>query len=528
MSRRRLLARNTALNAGGRVWDAISSIVLIRYAVEQLGDGAFGVWVLVGAFTGYVALLDFGLASAYVKYNAEHWARDEVDELSSVLSTGTAFYFAVGVVLSATIWFCAPIVIALLDRWHLLGGIAANEATFVLRWSVVLFAATSAMAGFAALLTGLQRMGLTNALAFGASIVKLTVAVVCIERGYGLRGLLFAHWAAFGVFAIGCAVAAHWIVPGLRVSITRIRRATFHKLFGFGVRAQVARFSNLVMFETDHVIAGVVTGSAGTVALYSFGVVMANKLRQVPTLVVSAMLPAAADLDARADTQRLQELYLRATKYLALAAVPATAVALGCAGPLMRTWLGDRDGLETSIWVLRILGAGYLANVMAGAGMSVALGLGRADIQMRAGLIATGANLILTVGLFFWIGFWGIPLATAISMFLSSGWFFRRMRSITGVGAVSVLRESLVWPTLAVCPGLVFALWCDWFTAESAGFLMNASALCAGLAFLSVTYVGLIRFTPFFDSYDVEFLGDTLLMRRIPGFELWSARARRV
>ncbi len=528
MSRRKLLARNTVLNAGGRVWDAVSSLVLIRYAVDQLGDGAFGVWVLVGAFTGYIALLDFGLASAYVKYNAEHWARDEVDELSSVLSTGTAFYCVIGAALMGVTWPCAPYAIALLNRWDLLGGIDAADATFVLRWSVMLFAATSAMAGFAALLTGLQRMAFTNVLAFIASIVKLGAAVALIEWGYGIRGLLIAHWAAFGVFALGCVAAAHWIVPGLHVSLTRVRRATFHRLFGFGVRAQVARLSNLVMFETDHVVAGFLTGNAGTVALYSFGVNMANKLRQVPTLVVSAMLPAAADLDARADDERLQELYLRATKYLALAAVPATAVALGCAGPLMRTWLGGREGLDTSIWVLRILGVGYLANVMAGAGMSVALGRGRADVQMRAGLIATGANIVLTVGLVVWIGFWGIPLATALSMFLSSGWFFRRMHSIAGVGAGSVLRESLLWPALSVCPGLAFGLWCDWFTAGSGGFVMNASALCASLAFLSVTYVGLIRFTPFFDAYDVEFLGDTLSMRRIPGFALWSARARRV
>jgi len=528
VSRRRLLARNTILNAGGRIWDALSSLVLIRYAVDQLGDGAFGVWVLVGAFTGYVALLDFGLASAYVKYNAQHWAREEVDELSSVLSTGTAFYCGIGALLTALIWPCGPYVIAQLGRWNMLGGIEMADATFVLRWSVMLFAATSAMAGFAGLLTGLQRMGVTNALAFGASLAKLVAAVTFIEWGYGLRGLLFAHWAAFIVFALGCAIAAHWIVPGLRVSLWRIRRATFRKLFGFGLRAQVARLSNLVMFETDVFVAGFIAGNAGTVALYSFGVNMANKLRQVPALVVSAMLPAASDLDARSDEQRLQELYLRATKYLALAAVPATAVAIGCAGPLMRTWLGDREGLETSIWVLRILGVGYLANVMAGAGMSVALGRGRADIQMRAGLIATCANLILTIGLVVWIGFWGIPLATALSMFISSGWFFRRMRLVAGVSAGSVLRQSLVWPALSVCPGLAFALWCDWFTAGSAGFVANASVLCASLAFLSITYVGLIRYTPLFDAYDVEFLGDTLLMRRIPGFELWSARARRV
>jgi O-antigen/teichoic acid export membrane protein len=516
------------LNVAGRSWDAISSLILIRYAVERLGDGAFGVWVLVGALTGYVALLDFGLTSAYVKFNAQHWARDEVDELSSVLSTGTAFYFAAGSVLVALCWPLAPVAVGWLERFHMLGGIDPAEAAFILRGSVALFAATSAMAGFAAVLSGLQRMGVTNALAFGASIVKLAAAVAFIEWGFGLRGLLFAHGAAFAVFSLGCAIAAFSIVPGLRLSIARVRRATFRKLFGFGFRTQVARFSNLVMFETDQIVAGVIGGSAGSVALYSFGVSMANKLRQIPALLVSALLPAAADLDARADAERLKELYLRASKYLALAAVPMTAVAIGCAGPLMRTWLGDRPGLDTSIWVLRILGVGYLANVMAGAGMSVALGRGRADVQMRAGLIATGANILLTVLLVLWIGFWGIPIATTVSMFLSSAWFFRRMRSIAGVGPVALLRATMVCPAAAAMPGLAFALWCDWATADAAGVIPHAVALAASVSFLAITYVGLIRFLPFFDAYDVEFMEDHLALRRVPGFRLWSARARRV
>jgi peptidoglycan biosynthesis protein MviN/MurJ (putative lipid II flippase) len=208
--------------------------------------------------------------------------------------------------------------------------------------------------------------------------------------------------------------------------------------------------------------------------------------------------------------------------------VPVTVLAVGAAGPLLRTWLGDHAGLDTSAWVLRILGVGYLANVMAGAGMSVALGRGRADVQMRAGLIATFANIALTIGLVWWIGFWGIPVATAMSMFISSGWFFRRMHAIAGVGGATVLRESLLWPMVAALPGLAFALWCDWFTADATGVLVNAGALCASVVFLGITYAGLIRFTPFFDAYDVEFFGDTLAMRRIPGFELWSARARRV
>jgi len=120
-----------------------------------------------------------------------------------------------------------------------------------------------------------------------------------------------------------------------------------------------------------------------------------------------------------------------------------------------------------------------------------------------------------------------VPLATAASMFLSCGWFIVAMRAVSGVGAGELIRVSLVWPVVAALPGFVLCVAGDWLSADLVGRGPNAAvAVVCGGAF-SISYLVLIRFTPFLDAFDVNFLANVLHLRHVPGFGLWSRRAAR-
>ena len=529
MSVRRVLARNTAFNAAGRLWEAASTLVLTRYILDRVAAEGYGLWGLVAVFTGYVALLDVGLGSAYVKYIAEHAARDERDALSSVVSTGFFFYLLLGALLVAIGWPCMDLVVQAFQAFGVLNEGNVAQARFLFRGALVLFATTNVMGAFTSVLTGLQRMGLTNLMSFVASLVKIAATVLFLEKGFGLPGLLYANALAFAVFALGCTVLAFRLVPALRLSLGRVRRNTFGKLFGFGWRAQVARLANLVMFETDMVVAGAISGQLGLAGLYKLGVDLANKMRQVPVLLVSAIVPAASDLDAREEHARLADLYVRSTKYVACVAVPLVLFTVGSADLLIRTWLGP--GHQVSAWVLRIIAFGYIANIMPGAGVSVVLGKGRADLQMKAGVIATVANIVLTVALALTVGFWGIPVATAISMFISWTWFARALAPVIGVSPGRMLRAAMVWPAAAALPGFVCCVVLDWSTREAAaleGFAPSAGVLVAATAVYGVLFLSLIRIAPFLDAFDAAFLGETLGLARVPLVRRWLRGACRV
>ena len=51
MSDRRTIARNTAFNAAGRIWEAVAAIGLTIYIIDRVGLEGFGLWSLVAVFT---------------------------------------------------------------------------------------------------------------------------------------------------------------------------------------------------------------------------------------------------------------------------------------------------------------------------------------------------------------------------------------------------------------------------------------------------------------------------------------------
>lgn len=524
MSVRGTIARNTVFNAFGRFWEAAVALVLTPYILTRLDYADWGLWSLVAVFTGYVALLDAGLSSGFTRYIAEHAARKEDAALSSVISTGFAFYAVLGGFVVVLGW---PLIDLLIDL--VIPCFATNEAVaagdaavlddlrFLLRGSLILFAVNSALASFTAVPTGLQRMGITNAIGVSASVIKFAATVAFLENGFGVRGLLWANAIVVGVSGVAAVAAAFWVCPRLRLGVSQVRRDTFLRLFAFGWRTQVAKLANLINFQTDRVVVTWYAGLASA-GVYRLGEELALKVRQLPALLVSALIPAAADLDARERQEALRALYLRSNKYTAAVTVPLTVFLIAAADLVMRAWLGNMPQLDRAAWVFRILLAGYFANLIAGGGMSIALGIDRPGLAMRAGILSMAANIVLTISLVLWIGFYGIAIGTMLGMGLSTGWFFIAMRRVVNVPLRRLAREAYLWPIVACLPGLGLTLVVAWLSGAPVGRGPNLAWGGAAAALFGVSYLLALRFAPFLDAFDIDFLGRTLRLDRVPGF----------
>ncbi len=527
---RGVIARNTVFNAAGRGWDAVLGLVLVAYIVGRIGVEQYGLWAIVSAFAGYAALFDLGVASAYSKYVAEHAARNERERVSSVVSTGFFYQLLFSTAFLAGAWFAIDGIVAVLRAWDGAGAIGSEAVTadlaFLLKWTLVLLAGTNCVAPFIAVQTGMQRMGVTNAVSVAASLVKAGATVWFLEGGHGVRGLVFANGIAFGAFAVAGVLATFVICPSLRVAPWRASWSMFRRLFSFGWKTQISRLANLVTFETDVLIITLVLRDLELAGLYRIGVELANKMRQVPVVLMSALVPAAAHLEAQRDGDRLRRLYSRATKYVATVAVPLAAFTAGGAGLLMTAWQGSALSLGVSVLVLRIISAGYVANILPGPGVAVVLGMGRPGVQMVAGLISMVSNIALTIAFVFAFGFWGVPAATAISMAVSWAWFARAMRGLVGVGAGELFAQALRGPLIAVVAPLGFILACDALAAgvDSRGVALGILAV-AFIVFAGL-YLTLLRRSGTFDDADFDFFERVLKLDRVPGYTVWARPLR--
>lgn len=525
MSVRGTIARNTVFNALGRFWEALIALVLTPYILTRLDYEAWGLWSLVAVFTGYASLFDFGLSSGFAKFIAEHAARKDTQRVSSIVSTGFCFYLALSFVAISAGWFAVDLLLDHVVTWFRPGLANADpkqqamieDLRFLFRGALVLFGINNCIAPFGAIPTGLQRMGVSNVIAVGSSILKFGATVFFLERGDGVRGLLYANALVLAVTGVATVAAAFALCPGLRLGLREARRDTFGELFGFGWRTQIAKLANLVNFQTDRVVIAWYGGAALT-GVYRVGEELAMKVRQFPALLVSALTPAASDLDARDRQDHLRDLYLRSTKYLAAVSVPLTVFLVAAALPLLHVWLGDLTHLDKAAWVLRILVVGYLANLVAGGGMSIALGMGQAQLAMRAGILSMAANIVLTVVLVLTIGFYGVPIGTSLGMVISTAWFFLAMRRYVAVSLRRLLREALLWPFVVSLPGGVAAVLLACYGAGWTSRGPNTLIAGAAAAIFGISYGLLMRCLPFLDAFDVEFLDRTLRLGKIPGF----------
>lgn len=529
---RQTIARNTAFNAIGRAWEFAAGVVLIGYVVRSLGAEEYGAWPLVAPFLGYIALLDLGIGSGFAKYIAEHAAKEDDNELSAVISSGFFYYLLFGALLVVIGWPVINIGMNFLQIRFDIAPAQRADFQFLFQWGLVLLAASNCITAFTAVQTGLQRMGITNGLSFAASLIKIAVTVTLIEWGWGVRALLIAEGASTAAFALGSVAAAFALRPALRVSPTRMSWRTFRTLFGFGWRSQIAHLSNLIMFHTDKLIvwwwfSAMISTAAprAEITRYELGVNMANKLRQGPSVLTSALLPAASHLDARDEQQRLRELYLRSTKYLAAATIPLMLFAVVAADLIMLAWVGD--GYDRSAWVLRIIAIGYLANVIPGAGVSIILGKGRADLVMIAGIVSMLSNIALTIILLYTIGYWGIPIATAASMLISWIWFANAVRADLGLNFLQLVARTMTWPIIIALPVALAAGAACHVALQLTAIPAQVAALIAVTALFSVVYLIVMRWTPFLDKQDLEIISTTLPVRAIPGLEWWLRRAAR-
>ena len=387
-----------------------------------------------------------------------------------------------------------------------------GEVAFVFRLGIVIFAVSNILSAFQAVQSGLQRMDVSNKIAIGASVPMILGTVYFLEAGYGLRGLMLNNAVVLAVTGAANILAGFRLLPELRLSPSLVTAEMFKKLFGFGFKMQFSAVADAVVFQTDRLLIGHFLG-VGEVGVYQLGSSIAYHVRGAPLLLVSAVLPAASDLDAKLEHDKLKTLYLKGSKYLVLVSFPLVFFTIAAAQQVMLAWVGP--GYERSAVVLQFLAAGYLANLLSGVGTSVSAASGKPELQMWSALISAGSNICLSVALILSAGFFGVAAATAVSFVLGAAYFFSRFHREMGLSSKKVLAEIVLLPLCsALIPALAMCGLQHWLrpAITSAGRLGGFGLLAVeGLVFAGL-YLAAILKGGYLDGFDKEILHKAVLL----------------
>jgi len=99
-------------------------------------------------------------------------------------------------------------------------------------------------------------------------------------------------------------------------------------------------------------------------------------------------------------------------------------------------WVGA--AYRTSGVIALLLGAGYAINLATGVGTALAMGAGRPDLDRNYSALGLFLNLTLTLLLGFTVGRWGVVIATALGLVISSAWLLYSVDSWLGTAVLSL------------------------------------------------------------------------------------------
>lgn len=474
---RKRLVRNVLSNWGGFVVNLTVAFLLSPFLVNRLGAAAYGLWVILNQFTGYMSILDLGVRSAVTKHVAAYHATKDAAGLNRIVSSAVSIYAVVSVVVlvitaGAVMW---------LPSLFSLQGDAVREARIVIAIGGLTVAQAFVFNVYYGILMGIQRYDLFNRLAVLYAIGKAIAIVILLRRGHGIVALA----ALQGLTSVANNLSACWYcrreLPQLRVGLVGRRDGAYAEVFHYSTASFFVAVSQKIIYQADVFVVGAFAGPAA-VTVFSIPGTLIDYLRRIIIAMTETFVPLTSQLKAASGLQQIRDLALRGTRAATLVGAPMCVGLLTVGERFVGLWMGPSYAADGRS-VLLLLAVTQLLSVSHMACREVLNGLGRHRLNAKIFGVEAVANLLLSLWLVRTLGIFGVALGTAIPhIIMVIGVYPWLIRAELGIS----LREYFVGAILrgwaAVVPFAVTCFAFDRLHPASSLPMLTLQMLAAGVA----------------------------------------------
>lgn len=438
------ILRNTAWNFFSRLIHIPINICLVPFIINQVGASWYGIWVILFAIVDYFNLLDLGVGAATIKYIAEYYTMGKFRKIFQTIFTTCVFRLI----------FIPPLIVACFYENTILNFFRIDphdmaDAVFIFRWILLNFALSQFTAVFRNTLIGLQRIHINNLYEILYLLAYALMTLIVLDSGAGLKGLVITLFVLKCILTGAQLVCVINSIPKPEGNLGLFDACLLKDFFRYGIKLQFNSLAGLINFHFDKLLIGHFL-KLDFVAFYELGSKLAMTIRLVPSILLSPLIPASAELKVYHDAIRLEKLYLQGTKYMFLMAAPLTAFLVTMGPVIMHLWLGS-GGHPYAILALQMLAIGYCFNITAGAAHSIGRGIGVLKYELQSTMMIAIMNLILSLALIVRMGFIGALIGTSLAMIVGNGIYLIRFNLFIRTTTNNSLTQMLAKPFISAC-----------------------------------------------------------------------------
>jgi O-antigen/teichoic acid export membrane protein len=396
------------------------SLIVTPAVLYGLGDAAYGGWLLINSFIGYMRFLDLGATMGTVKFAAGAYERGDKEDLASALNTSAAIFMGVG----AAAMLGTLALIGILPRIY--PSIAANQTNVIL----LLGAAVAIEMFFRPFVATLRMRSLYyvyDLIEIGTySTFKFGLIIYFAYTGRLTYGALaFLTLGETLVRLVLVLVASMIVSPAARhINPLRARRHMVRKIAGLGIAVAIMLVADIVLFQLDAGVIGYfMPESPQNIAIFGLGARLASIANAVIGVIGGVLVPRFSGLSETGDKEGTKKLLERGSLQTSLAC-SLVLVNLIVLGPhFLELWL-KKPWAGTSGIILLILLPGYWLSLLSTPSKALLLGRGNLRGLTIFIVVEALANFVLSVALVRPLGIIGVALGTAIPLAFFHGVLF--------------------------------------------------------------------------------------------------------
>jgi len=383
------------------------SFILIR----SVSSVEFGAWALNLTFASFLGLVDFGIATAIIKYTAS-----ETKNINKIFWTAMFYYGTVGLL--------AGTIIVSIQYW-------LKDTLYHGYSPSLLFIATAVVgtyiswlaANFNNILNGLQIMKRTSAL----EVIKSALFYLCIIPLIP-KFHLYAFPLGFMLSNILGFVLSYYLIKGKAdLSFHKFDIEIFKKLITYGLKSYGMHLTALFKMSFIKIVTSQIF-NLQYVAYVEMSQKIGSYIRQMYSSINSPLLPAASFWHASGDKTKIKKLFWYSQSIFTGLGILGTIAFIPLAPFLITSWLGSSYTAVIPIAILECIS--IFGNMLLGPIFTIYQGMGRFKPILTTFALTVILMLILLPLLGNVIGFhglyYGFIVAEFVPMLIFFTWFLKR------------------------------------------------------------------------------------------------------
>lgn len=431
-SGRRLSEKGVECRMNQRRWGAILSYVNVIATIvvglvytpimlRLLGQSEYGLYSLMGSLVGYLSVLDMGLGNTIVRYTAKNCA-DGTAETEAKLNGLFLFIYSVIGIVALIVGFVLYANIENLFGATLSTG-EMHRARIMMLLLIFNIAVSFPLSIFSSIMQAYERfifLRVTNILRV---LLNPLLVLPFLYWGYGSIMMVVVST----ILNLACLLAnLYYCFRYLHVHFCRgkFEKAFLYEVAGYSFFIFLNAIMDKVYWGTGQFVLGIVSGTI-QVAIYAIAMQFMMMYMNFSTAISAVILPKVTMMVAKhVKVSELTELMIRIGRlqYLLVGYIFIMFILVGA--EFIQLWAGH--AYLTAYPIVILLMAALLIPLVQNVGISILQAMNLNRYRMTTYTICAGIALVVSFPLAYQFGGMGCAIATAGSLFISTGIIMNR------------------------------------------------------------------------------------------------------